>query len=284
MSLDNRNSLLYIYFIMLTFFTHNSLETIMRALLHYTIVVLVALPIITMMGCKKDSSPTGTSTPPPISGDLFPIVEGHLYIYNEYETDAQSQKISGTDYRVATMVGPSVTVAGRSGNYLIDSVYSPDGNFLVLDTLITAQKGMDGTIYFTLPPNLLQDFPISITFPPIWLPFFQPVAGVGVSYVIYSLDTTVTYQTLPLRIQLSLSGVINQKENVQVPAGTYSAYRGELNYDLTATSGSVTLYRQNGNVLTMWLCEDIGPVKISWAPLGTSMTGSARELVSKNFN
>ncbi len=257
----------------------------MRAILNHVTVILVIFLITAAMGCKKESSPT--ETPATITGDLFPIIEGHIYVYNEYETNAQGTKIPGTDYRIATKVGSSVTIAGKSGNILVDSIYTTNGQFFKLDTLITARKGTDGTIYFTLPQNMFQDFPVSLSLPLIWLPFFQPSAGVGTSYDIYSLDTTVTYQytpdlSIPVRIQLTLSGVINQKENVNVPAGSYSAYRGELNYNLIATSGMFTS-SQNGNILTMWLYENVGPVKIAWTPMGSDTTGTARELVSKNF-
>jgi hypothetical protein len=257
------------------------LEKIMRAMMQCTGVILLALCVGFSTGCKKDS--TSTDTPDTITGDLFPLVEGHLYVYNEYTTDMDGNKISGTDHRVATRVGPSVSFGGRSGNLLIDSVYSIDGQLTGLDTLINASSGNDGTIYFTLPTTMFADFPVPFSLPSLWIPFFQPAKGVGASYDIFTLDTTITYQSIPLRIQLTLSGSLNQKENVQVPAGTYSAYRGELNYTLTATSGAITFLSQSGNVLKMWLYENTGPVKISYSPMGTATTAQTEELVGKNF-
>jgi hypothetical protein len=253
----------------------------MRVIFHQVAFFIAVFLVISIAGCKKDSSPTDSSAT--ISGDLFPIVQGHLYVYNEYTTDVQGNKIAGTDHRVSTKVGPSVTIAGASGNILIDSIYLPNGQFSTLDTTNAARKGADGTIYFILPSDLLADFPVAIALPTVWLPFFQPSAGVGTSYTIFTLDTTVTYQSVQLQLQLTLTGVINQKESVAVPAGTYSAYRGELNFSLNAVSGSVTWYSQSGNVLKMWLYEDVGPVKTSWSALGTATNGSIQELVSKNF-
>jgi hypothetical protein len=253
----------------------------MRAVIHYTGIVLMVLLVGFSTGCKKDS--TSTDTTDTVTGDLFPLVEGHIYVYNEYTTDVQGNKIAGTDHRVATKVGSSVSFAGRTGNLLIDSVYSVDGQFTGLDTLINASKGNDGTIYFTLPVTMFADFPVSISLPVLWIPFFQPAQGVGTSYDIFTLDTTITYQTLPLRIQLTLSAALNQKENVQVPAGLFSAYQGALNYSLVATSGGITLASQSGNVLKMWLLENVGPVKISYSPMGLETTALTEELVGKNF-
>jgi hypothetical protein len=253
----------------------------MRAILNFTGIVLMALFIGFAPGCKKDS--TSTDTPDPITGDLFPLIEGHLYVYTEYTTDAQGNKIAGTDHRIATKIGPSVSFEGRSGNLLIDSVYSTDGQFIGLDTLINASKGTDGTIYFTLPTTMFADFPVSFSLPSLWLPFFQPEKGVGTSYDIFTHDTTIIYESIPLQIQLTLSGALNQKENVQVPAGSFSAYQGVLNYNLVATSGSVTFLSQSGNVLRMWLLENVGPVKISYSPMGTATTAQTEELVNKNF-
>jgi hypothetical protein len=257
------------------------MESAMRDMIQYAGIVLIILLIGSTPGCKKDS--TAPDTQDTVTGDLFPLVEGHIYVYNEYTTDAQGNKIAGTDHRVATKVGPSVSFAGRTGNLLIDSIYSVDGQFTGLDTLISASRGNDGTIYFTLPTTMFTDFPVSFSLPALWIPFFQPSRGLGTSYDIFTLDTTITYETLPLRIQLTLSGALNQKENVQVPAGSFSSYPGVLNYSLVASSSSVTLLSQNGNVLRMWLYENVGPVKISYSPMGLETTAETEELVSKNF-
>lgn len=243
----------------------------MRYLILRTSIPVAGLFLFIIAGCSNGTSPT-QSTPQAISGDLFPVVQGHIFVYNEYDVDTGNVKITGTDHRVATVIGPTTIFAGQTGVILLDSVYAPDGSFQSLDTLTSVYKGTDGTIYFTLPPNLFASLGISL--PATWLPFFQPSAGVGNEYTIYNLNTTIN--TIP--IQLTLKGIINPKETVNPPAGIYSAYRGELDYNL-----QTPLFSPNGNYLTMWLAENVGPVKIIWPGIATGENGTARELVSKNF-
>ena len=229
-------------------------------------ILLISFFLLFISGCSKDSSPTGPNTPS--VGDLFPLIQNHAYVFNDYMVDGQNNKISGTDHREATVVGPTNTIMGKSANLIIDSVYDSNGTLQSLDTIYIA-KETDGTM------SIMSN---SVMF----MPFLQPAAGIGNVYNIFTFDTTFTYQGNPYHESFHVTGVLNQKENVQVSAGSFSAYRLEIiqvdsaKYGTQPTSSSEE--RQ-----TYWLVENIGPVKISQISSSSGINNTVQELISKNF-
>jgi hypothetical protein len=229
-------------------------------------ILLISFFLLFISGCSKDSSPTGPNTPS--VGDLFPLVQNHAYVFNDYMVDGQNNKISGTDHREAMVVGPSKTIMGRSANLIIDSVYYSNGALQSLDTIYIA-KETDGTV--SIMSNSV-----------IFMPFLQPAAGIGNVYNIFTFDTTIIDQGIPYHQSSRVTGVLNQKENVQVSAGSFSAYRFELiEKDSTIIGTQLTSsseFRQ-----TYWLVENIGPVKIFQTSSSSGMNNTVQELISKNF-
>jgi len=229
-------------------------------------ILLISFFLLFISGCSKDSSPTGPNTPS--VGDLFPLVQNHAYVFNDYMVDGQNNKISGTDHREAMVVGPSKTIMGKSANLIIDSVYYSNGALQSLDTIYIA-KETDGTV--SIMSNSV-----------IFMPFLQPAAGIGNVYNIFTFDTTIIYQGIPYHQSSRVTGVLNQKENMQVSAGSFSAYRFELiEKDSTIIGTQLTSsseFRQ-----TYWLVENIGPVKIFQTSSSSGMNNTVQELISKNF-
>jgi hypothetical protein len=184
--------------------------------------------------------------------------------------DWQNNKISGTDHRMATLVGHSTTISGKSVNLVIDSTYDSKGALQGLDTLYL-DKEADGTI------NKVSMVFNSATF----MPFLKPAAGFGNVYNIFTYDTTLTYQGTFYHESSKVTGVLNQKETVQVPAGSFSAYR----LDITEVDSSIigTQLQSSETRQTYWLVENIGPVKIFQTSSSSGMNNTVQELVSKNF-
>ena len=229
-------------------------------------ILLISFFLLFISGCSKDSSPTGPNTPS--VGDLFPLVQNHAYVFNDYMVDGQNNKISGTDHREAMVIGPSKTIMGKSANLIIDSVYYSNGALQSLDTIYIA-KETDGTV------NIMSN---SV----IFMPFLQPAAGIGNVYNILTLDTTIIYQGNSYHQSAKLTGVLNQKENVQVSAGSFSAYRLEI-IEVDSTKIGTQLISSAEGRQTYWLVENIGPVKIFQTSSSSGMNNTVQELVSKNF-
>ena len=237
----------------------------MNTYLFRNLIVFISIFLLFISGCSKDSSPTGPNTP--TVGDLFPLVQNHAYVFNDYMVDGQNNKISGTDYREAMVVGPSKTIMGKSANLILDSVYFSNGALQSLDTIYIA-KEINGTV------SIMSN---SVNF----MPFLQPAAGIGNVYTIFSFDTTLTYQGSPYHQSSHVTGVLNQKENVQVSAGSFSAYRltiTEVDSAIIGTQLTSSEYKQ-----TYWLVENIGPVKISHTSSSSGTNNTVQELISKNF-
>ena len=229
-------------------------------------ILLISFFLLFISGCNKDSSPTGPNTPS--VGDLFPLVQNHAYVFNDYMVDGQNNKISGTDHRDAMVIGPSKTIMGKSANLIIDSVYYSNGALQSLDTIYIAKEN-DGTV--SIMSNSV-----------IFMPFLQPAAGIGNVYNILTFDTTITYQGNSYHQSAKLTGVLNQKENVQVSAGSFSAYRLEIT-EVDSTKIGTQLISSAEGRQTYWLVENIGPVKIFQTSSSSGMNNTVQELISKNF-
>ena len=237
----------------------------MNTYLFRNLIVFISIFLLFISGCSKDSSPTGPNTP--TVGDLFPLVQNHAYVFNDYMVDGQNNKISGTDYREAMVVGPSKTIMGKSANLILDSVYDSNGGLQSLDTTYIAKEA-DGTM------SIMSN---SVNF----MPFLQPAAGIGNVYTIFSFDTTLTYQGSPYHQSSHVTGVLNQKENVQVSAGSFSAYRLTITEVDSAIIG--TQLTSSEYIQTYWLVENIGPVKILQPSSSSGTNNTVQELISKNF-
>jgi len=229
-------------------------------------ILLICIFLLFVSGCSKDSSPTGPNTPS--VGDLFPLVQNHAYVFNGYMVDVQINKISGTDHREAMVVCPSKTIMGKSAHLIIDSVYYSNGGLQSLDTTYIAKEA-DGTV--SIMTNL-----------DIFMPVLQPTAGIGNVYNIYTLDSTITYQGNSYHQSINITGVLNQKENVQVPAGSFSAYRFEL-IEKDSTKIGTQLISASEFRQTYWFAENIGPVKIFQTSSSAGANNTVQELVNKNF-
>jgi len=221
--------------------------------------------LLFISGCSKDSSVTGPNTSS--VGDLFPMVQNHAYVFNDYMVDGQNNKLSGTDHREALIVGPSKTIMGKSANLILDSVYYSNGALQSLDTIYIA-KETDGTV------SIMSN---SVNF----MPFLQPAAGIGNVYNIFTFDSTIINQGISYRQSSKVTGVLYQKENVQVSAGSFSAYRFEITEVDSSKIG--TQLTSSETKQTYWLVENIGPVKISQTNSSSGVNNTVQELISKNF-
>jgi hypothetical protein len=182
--------------------------------------------------------------------------------------DGQNNKISGTDHREAMVIGPSKTIMAKSANLIIDSVYDSNGALQSLDTIYIA-KETNGTV--SIMSNSV-----------IFMPFLQPAAGIGNVYNILTFDSTITQQGNSYHQSAKLTGVLNQKENVQVSAGSFSAYRLEIT-EVDSTKIGTQLISSAEGRQTYWLVENIGPIKIFQTSSSSGVNNTVEELVSKNF-
>ena len=122
------------------------------------IAFLVAIAMVTGMigGCK--SSSTNPDVDQGITeANLFPFGVGRSYVYSAYTLDTLGVKVQSSIHREVTYVQGTVTIGGKSGYRLIDSVYFNDGTYAHADTsYYTVENG-----------NLL-------TYQGAWITLFKP--------------------------------------------------------------------------------------------------------------
>ncbi len=248
----------------------------------------VLLFALVWTGCKKDSgSPTQSQTGG-ISGDIFPIVQGHSYVFNEYDLDDNNARVAGTDHRVVWTIGPTISYNGRTASIVIDSSYGTTGIVTSVDTFFVSKDG-SGNVSMVLSPGQ-RSITSLVSIPNSWMPFFSVSSGLETSYPILTMDTSITVPASGLvitaNLHIALSGIFHDKAAVQVPLGSFDAYKVDANINMSASSGSLTLMSYNGILLSMWLSGGVGPVKTNSPTVNQTMysaTGYEMVLVSKNF-
>jgi hypothetical protein len=231
--------------------------------------VVVALLLLTS-GCKKDEAPTNTDTLIPET-NLMPLKNGNFCVYDAYDVDTTSAnmvtpppsadvatKRAGSDYSVTAVYKGPFSKSGRSDAYYMISTYTI-GLTTTIDTEYVATDGNGNVFMFQLGQ---------------WIKAFDRAQGVNTGYTIGSL----TDSSLGIAITVTLKGTIT-KENVTVPAGTFTTYKLEL---IGYVYGTAVLYNY------FWLANDVGVVRLYTPALENPYTrtrtvGNVSKLKSKNF-
>lgn len=210
-------------------------------------------------GCKSNS--TGPEDTNITEANLFPFGVGHLYLYSAYTLDTLGVKVQSSIHRKVTYVQGTVTIGGKSGYRLIDSVYFIDGTL----------SHVDSSYYTVENGNLL-------TYQGAWVTLFKPSAGLNTEYDGGSF--TQTFVGIPVTVNVKCKILL--KESVSSSAGTFPAYKLEVKSSVTF-SGQTYQFLQY-----VWFADGVGPLKQQEPPqvdpiAGLKSNGSESILLSKNF-
>ena len=227
------------------------------------IMFFAAIALATGMagGCKSNS--TGPDVDPGITeANLFPFGVGRLYVYSAYTLDTLGVKVQSSTHREVTYVQGTVTIGGKSGYRLVDSVYFTDGTISHVDNT-----------YFTVENGNLLTYQGGA-----WITLFKPSAGINTEYD----GGSFIGSAFGIQVSVTVKCKINPKENVTTSAGTFPAYK--LQVKTGGSFGGVTF-----QILQyVWFADGVGPVKLQEPPqvdpiFGSKATGTESLLVSKNF-
>jgi hypothetical protein len=211
--------------------------------------------------------------------DLMPLAVGQYVYYNEYDTATAGSAAttslayyeslqSGLSYQGAT--GVSVvrdTLGGGDPSGAHDLHYS----FTSAGDL---QAYADSALIADLIPS---EIAAGITqMPNTWVDYFKLSAGLGKSYPITTLNSTVTVSGVTANVTVTVSGIYEGIEKVTVPKAAYdSAYRFDVQalVDISALGGLL-----KGNFTSTksnWLVRGIGIVKTNAPIAGTTIDGNS---------
>ncbi|MGH2569168.1 MAG: hypothetical protein ACRDGA_12590 [Bacteroidota bacterium] len=213
-----------------------------------------------MGGCKRGDNPLDELTAI-TETNLFPFAVGRLFVFTAYTLDTTGKKIQSSTHREALYVRSAITIGGKNGFTLIDSVYFTDGTLSYVDSTYFASDDGDLLVYYGT-----------------WVTLFKRSAGVDNEYDAGSFSETL----FGVPIVLNVKCKIRPKESVTVPIGTVQAYKLEV-------KTSTTLGGQTYEFLQYaWFADGFGPVKqqepVQVDPVfGIRLNGSESLLVSKNF-
>lgn len=223
--------------------------------------------------CSKKETITPIETVP---SNLFPLKIGNAWYYSGYQIDTSGAKIAGTDFTSSTTVISQIQFQGKNPFVVIDSLKYPikaevdtllvylDGNNLYAWIDLTNTIGIPGFVYQK------------------WVLFVKTGGNLNEPYTILSLDTTVfvSYQgqQVPLNIRVNITGNIDKKEELQLPAGKFVGYRFETLVTASVSVGGVVVASSTSKNY-IWFSPGIGPIKHE-TPATSSSNGIRRELSS----
>jgi hypothetical protein len=241
--------------------------------------LLLLVFLLFVLGCKKDDN---TVDNPVSSNDLFPLAVGNKLDYNEYEIDANGNKVSGTDVKTTRMVNAKLTYKNTEAYQVIDET-SKNSVVTQRDTAyINKAANGDVKYYIAVEQELMPGAKLALT---DWFAFYKFSEGVGKEYTVFKKDTImkIVMAGMPIdaAISINVTGKVFASEQISVPAFTspINATRVDINIKVTAL-GSITVLDQL--FFQQWLSEGIGPIK-ERQPVISSGNGYYRELTKKYF-
>ncbi len=243
-----------------------------KKLLSSTIFLLsILLVSLFLSNCEQKETITPIETVP---SNLFPLKVGNAWYYSGYEIDTSGAKIAGTDFSSSTTVISQTQFQGKNSFVVIDSLKYP--NKTEVDTLFVYLDG--DNLYAWI------DLTNTIGIPGFeyrnWVLFVRTGGNLSEPYTILNLDTTifVNYQgqQMPLNIKVNITGNIDKKEELQVPAGKLVGYRFETLVTGSISIGGVTVASFTSKDY-IWFTPGIGPIRHE-TPATVSRNGIRRDL------
>ncbi len=211
-----------------------------------------------------------------VPSNLFPLKTGNVWYYSGYEIDTSGAKIVGTDFTSSTTVTTQIQFQGKNPLVVIDSLKYPTET--EVDTLLIYLDGDNLYAWIDLTNRIgIPSFEYRN-----WVLFVKTGGNLNEPYTILNLDTTifVNYQgqQMPLNIKVNITGNIDKKEEVQVPAGKLVGYRFETLVTASVSIGGVVVASSTSKDY-IWFSPGIGPIKHE-TPATASSNGVRRELSS----
>lgn len=222
------------------------------------------------LSCKQRETLIPIETVP---SNLFPLKIGNAWYYSGYEIDTSGTKIAGTDFASSTTIVAQTQFQNKNSFVVIDSLKYPTK--IEVDTLLVYLEGdnlyawLDLTNTIGIPGFKFQS----------WVLFVKTGGNLNEPYTILNLDTTIfAGQQVPLNIRINITGNIDKKEELQVPAGKLIAYRFETLMTGSINIGGVTVTNFTSTNY-IWFSPGIGPIRYE-APATVSKSGTRRDLSS----
>ena len=197
--------------------------------------VAITLAGLLLMGCGDDEQRAGLG---PESGTEFnPVLkEGSAYFYRNWNLDQNSNIDTSSEWKSTWRVtAQGQSIGGFSDVFVItDSSFSVDGTFLEVDTIyirIDENKDLHFLAFLT---DQLEGSPLEElgTLVPMWNRILAFSVGVGNSWTIASIDTTVDVSGFPTPVTFSITGTLDGQETVSVPAGSIEAYKVTIHTEI----------------------------------------------------
>lgn len=245
----------------------------------FTLFLIFFLP-----GCDEDStSPEETQ---PINDDLFPMIIGRQITYNGFLRDATTDEniTAFTQYMATWSVvsNDTATPAGGTSNLIMDSTLAPTGLAnppvaWVQTPFFIRRSPPTGTANFSFLQNLgpfYRRFNIQLTDTLRWIDLAQLDKGVNNEFTAFDS----TWATASGNIQLLIVGNFEPNISISVNGQDFTTYLLTTRRRIFADGVLIT----EAPTASLWLAEDIGPVKMIINADGENF-GHYRELLNKNF-
>jgi len=246
-----------------------------------TLALALAVLTLSVVGCKKSSSPVETTTIP-ITTDIFPLTVGHKITYTGYlrsiGTDTTITS-GGTVYSSTWTVASNSTTTplGFTSNLIIDSITAPIPSASLLYVLRDPPTG-DANFSFIQTVNFRGADTL------VWVLTGDIQDGVGAYWGAFVDSSRILDSTSGVLVDstygLIIAGHIADQESLTVGGQSFTTYRLLLTHNDLADG--LVQGEPDIPIATYWFSPGIGPVKIIVNATKQS-TGYEWDFQSKNF-
>lgn len=196
----------------------------------HVLFLVFALTASLLMSCEDGEE---VAVGPEAEAEFNPVLkQGNTYYYRNWNLDQSNAIDSSTEWKsTLRVVAQGQSVGGFDDAFvLIDSSFSLDGTFLEADSVYIRIDEKKDVYFLGFVAGLAEDF---VRLEPTWNRLFAFSAGLGNSWTILSIDTTVEVSGFPtpLTLTLSLTGTLDGLETVDVPAGLIDAYKVKIHLE-----------------------------------------------------
>lgn len=227
---------------------------------------MIRLQLVALF-CSATAFAQSNAVSAPILGNIFPLHAPSYQVYDEYGTDTNDVVQISSLHRASVSCRDTTSIVGlltcaTVTDSSLGSTTAVNNNHFRNTTGIDVQQFTDAAFWAAY----LGPASTYITIGARWVTLLNGIVGVGVSYPIIALDTTVTVPSAgQTAVTINMDGIWDVgTTSVTVAAGTFTCYKCTVTIHTTAIAGGGFLkLLDNTYNQQVWVASGVGIVKSS---------------------
>jgi hypothetical protein len=171
------------------------------------------------------------------AADYFPSTMGTLWHFSSYLLDSLQQPIESSRILETDSIAGTINIDGKLATLIVTKIGAlPESSYFAvegqsLSTYVNAIPGID-----SLPLPELQQFFGSVRG---WYQYlrFGTSTGQNLPYLLLQRDTTLTLDSIPLKLRFMVTATRHAPQNISTPAGTFETVPFEISFSVNYMLG-----------------------------------------------